>query len=159
MLPQFVFDLAGSFRVLPLFHTFWRQWVLPCLFASTALAQHSPYRFDHWTTDDGLPQNTVNDICQTRDGYLWLTTLDGLVRYAAGRFSSYVGREAGFPPRFVAQSLYEDSAGRLWVGSYDGIGQLPEWLLHLVRRKQWPAWGGRENHLRRPPGRFVDRDL
>ena len=37
------------------------------------------YRFDHWTADNGLPQNSVRDIVQTRDGYLWLATLDGLV--------------------------------------------------------------------------------
>ena len=36
------------------------------------------YQFDHWTTDDGLPQNAVNAILQTRDGYLWLATYDAL---------------------------------------------------------------------------------
>jgi ligand-binding sensor domain-containing protein len=30
----------------------------------------SQYRFDHWTADNGLPQNSVRDIVQTRDGYL-----------------------------------------------------------------------------------------
>ena len=35
------------------------------------------YRFDNWTTDDGLPQNTVSTILQTRDGYLWLETAGG----------------------------------------------------------------------------------
>jgi ligand-binding sensor domain-containing protein len=39
---------------------------------TTARAQ---YRFDHWTADNGLPQNSVRDIVQTRDGYLWLATL------------------------------------------------------------------------------------
>jgi ligand-binding sensor domain-containing protein len=33
--------------------------------------------------DNGLPQNSVRDILQTRDGYLWLTTFDGLVRSEA----------------------------------------------------------------------------
>lgn len=41
----------------------------------TAAAQ---YRFDSWTTDNGLPQNSIRSIIQTRDGYLWLTTLRGL---------------------------------------------------------------------------------
>jgi hypothetical protein len=40
-----------------------------------------PYNFSSWTTDDGLPQNSVYAILQTRDGYLWFTTLDGLVRF------------------------------------------------------------------------------
>jgi hypothetical protein len=36
-----------------------------------ALAQ---YRFDSWTTDNGLPQNSIHVIRQARDGYLWLAT-------------------------------------------------------------------------------------
>jgi len=35
-----------------------------------AAAQFRPYRVDHWTTDNGLPQNTVRAMVQTRDGYL-----------------------------------------------------------------------------------------
>jgi len=35
------------------------------------------YRFDVWTTDNGLPQTQVNNIHQTQDGYLWMTTFDG----------------------------------------------------------------------------------
>ena len=47
----------------------------------------SPARNHHntrkmfWTTDAGLPQNTVLAIAQTADGYLWLATEEGLVRF------------------------------------------------------------------------------
>src|SRR5262249_36542698 len=54
--------------------------------AATARAQ---YRFDHWTTDNGLPQHTVRSLAQTRDGYLWLTTFDGLVRFDGVRFTVF----------------------------------------------------------------------
>ncbi|MBS1794271.1 MAG: hypothetical protein JSS81_10475 [Acidobacteria bacterium] len=47
------------------------------------------YRFDSWTIDDGLPQNSVRGIAQTRDGYLWLVTLDGLVRFDGLRFTVF----------------------------------------------------------------------
>src|SRR5262245_61247800 len=47
------------------------------------------YRFDVLNTDSGLPQNTVNAILQTRDGYLWFTTLDGLVRYNGAQFTVF----------------------------------------------------------------------
>lgn len=47
------------------------------------------YRFDHWTTDDGLPQNGVRGIAQTPDGYLWFTTLDGLVRFDGVKFTIF----------------------------------------------------------------------
>jgi len=35
----------------------------------------------HWTTEDGLPQSSVNAIEQTGDGYLWFGTFDGLARF------------------------------------------------------------------------------
>src|SRR3954454_19818535 len=53
---------------------------------STALAQ---YNIDSWSTDNGLPHNAVRDILQTRDGYLWLATADGLVRFDGVRFTTF----------------------------------------------------------------------
>ena len=47
------------------------------------------YRFDHWTTDNGLPQNTIRNIVQTRDGYLWMTTFDSLVRDVFACFGEF----------------------------------------------------------------------
>ena len=41
---------------------------------------------EKWTTENGLPQNSINDILQTRDGYLWLATHGGLVRFDGARF-------------------------------------------------------------------------
>ncbi len=89
---------------------------------SAALAQYRPYRFDHWTTEDGLPQNSVNDIRQTRDGYLWFTTLDGLVRYDGVRFTIY--NKSNLPGLASNRllRLAEDTDGALWIGSEgDGV--------------------------------------
>lgn len=47
------------------------------------------YRVDHWTTDNGLPQNTIRGLVQTRDGYLWFTTFDGLVRFDGVHFTVF----------------------------------------------------------------------
>lgn len=82
------------------------------LFAAQVSAQ---YRFDVWTIDDGLPQNSVNDIRQTRDGYLWLTTNGGLVRYDGVRFKVFdSGNTKGLKgTRF--QKLFEDRDGVLWI--------------------------------------------
>jgi hypothetical protein len=52
--------------------------VIVCYFVSIALAQ---YHIDSWTTDNGLPHNRIRAIHQTRDGYLWLPTHDGLVGF------------------------------------------------------------------------------
>ena len=55
-----------------------------CLLPVYAAAQDKPlsafYR-ETWTTRQGLPHNQVNAIAQSPDGYLWLGTWEGLVRY------------------------------------------------------------------------------
>src|SRR5688500_8652014 len=80
--------------------------------ASEAPAQ---FRFDSCTTDNGLPQVSVNGILQTRDGFLWFTTFGGLVRYDGLRFQVFnTGNTKGLrTSRFI--SLFEDSEGSLWV--------------------------------------------
>jgi len=49
-------------------------------------ARAQEYGFDTWTTANGLPQNTVTGLVQTPDGYLWLSTFDGLARFDGVRF-------------------------------------------------------------------------
>src|SRR5436190_12994766 len=58
-------------------------------FLISSISVQAQYRFDNWTTDNGLPQNSVNAITQTRDGYLWFTTSDGLVRFDGVRFTIF----------------------------------------------------------------------
>ncbi|MGA9768477.1 MAG: two-component regulator propeller domain-containing protein [Blastocatellia bacterium] len=78
------------------------------------------YRFDSWTTDNGLPQNTVVKIAQMANGYLWLTTFDGLVRFDGIRFKVFdKSNTKGLTSnRFTA--LYVNSDGALWAGTEDG---------------------------------------
>src|SRR5512141_2565836 len=45
------------------------------------------YHQDVWTERDGLPQGTVQAIAQTRDGYLWVGTRDGLARFDGATFT------------------------------------------------------------------------
>ena len=54
-----------------------------------ATAAPAQYRVDVWTTEQGLPQNIVRAVHSGRDGYLWLTTLDGLVRFDGFRFTLF----------------------------------------------------------------------
>jgi len=77
------------------------------------------YQFDEWTTKDGLPQNTINDILQTRDGYLWLATNGGLVRFDGVHFTVFNRSFDGIETERV-RTLYEDRKGTLWIGSEDG---------------------------------------
>src|SRR5215208_8520296 len=82
--------------------------LLPLFRSPAALAD---YHFDSWSTDDGLPQNSIQAILQTRDGYLWMTTLDGLVRFDGVRFTVY---QRGATPGVISNrmtALYEDREG------------------------------------------------
>ena len=51
-----------------------------------------------WTVEDGLPVNAINDLARTDDGYLWMATFDGLVRFDGSRFRVYrSGTTPGLP--------------------------------------------------------------
>lgn len=91
--------------------------LLSLFWFSSAAAQ---YRFDSWTTDNGLPQNSISSIIQTRDGYLWIATFDGLVRFDGVQFKVFdKSNTKGLSTnRFTA--LYEDKDGTLWAGTNDG---------------------------------------
>src|SRR5690242_19551362 len=47
------------------------------------------FRVQILTTENGLPQNTVLSLCQSSDGYLWVGTLDGLLRYDGVKFTLF----------------------------------------------------------------------
>ena len=78
------------------------------------------YVHDVWQTDDGLPQNTVQAIAQTPDGYLWLGTRDGLVRFDGVRFTVFDTDNAPEIGHDFVLSLLTDARGRLWVGTAGG---------------------------------------
>ena len=77
----------------------------------------SPYVIDAWSTDKGLPQSTVTSIIQTRDGYLWFGTLNGLVRFDGNRFTVFDQYNTPDLNSSRILKLFEDSQGALWVGT------------------------------------------
>jgi signal transduction histidine kinase/ligand-binding sensor domain-containing protein len=78
------------------------------------------YAHDAWTTEDGLPQNSINDILQTRDCYLWLATFGGLVRFDGARFVVFDRSIEGIKSQRI-KALYEDKNGTLWAGTEEGM--------------------------------------
>ena len=94
---------------------------LVCLLGTCGDAS-AQYRFDSWTTDNGLPQNGVRAITQTPDGYLWFTTFDGLVRFDGVEFTTFgTGNTKGIiNNRFTG--LYGTPDGTLYATTMeDGV--------------------------------------
>jgi streptogramin lyase len=77
-----------------------------------------PFTFSYWQREQGLPQNFVRALAQTRDGYIWVGTDDGVSRFDGARFVSF-GLQEGFRGGPV-QALLGDSQGALWIGSVGG---------------------------------------
>jgi ligand-binding sensor domain-containing protein/signal transduction histidine kinase len=71
--------------------------------------------FRSWQREQGLPENSVRALAQTRDGYLWIAGEDGVARFDGVRFVSFGLREGlrSGPVR----ALFEDSRGALWIGT------------------------------------------
>lgn len=78
------------------------------------------YQVENWDTDDGLPQNSVTAICQTRDGYLWLGTQNGLARFDGVRFKIFSPDTIPAFPGNRITCLFEDAERRLWFGVEGG---------------------------------------
>lgn len=89
-----------------------------CLCAQAATAQ---YRIDSWTTESGLPQNSISGLIQTRDGYIWVGTSDGLVRFDGVRFTVFNKANSPNFPNNRLGYLKADKSGRLWVTTEDGV--------------------------------------
>jgi diguanylate cyclase (GGDEF)-like protein len=77
-------------------------------------------RLTVWTPESGLPQSTVDAIVQTRDGYLWMGTEEGLVRFDGVRFVVSDRQTAPALRSAFISSLYEAPDGTLWIGTYGG---------------------------------------
>jgi ligand-binding sensor domain-containing protein/signal transduction histidine kinase/DNA-binding response OmpR family regulator len=78
----------------------------------------SQYIMDRWEIQQGLPQNSVLSITQTVDGYLWLGTEEGLVRYDGKQFKVFRSTDVEQLSDHKIKTLYKDRAGKLWIGTY-----------------------------------------
>ncbi|MBI2427449.1 MAG: hypothetical protein HYV29_01375, partial [Ignavibacteriales bacterium] len=106
------------------------RFVLICalLFGRSAFPQeHVPritpfddYVITNFTADNGLPQNTVDLVRQTADGYMWIGTYAGLARYDGVKFVHF---NKSITPAFTMNhvtTLLEDRNGTMWIGTNGG---------------------------------------
>ena len=95
-----------------------------------------------WQTEDGLPENVVTAVVQTRDGYLWVGTYDGLARFDGAGFTVFDDKNTPEMSSSRVISLFEDREGNLWIGHE--TGELTRYRDgHFYTVKFNPPW---ENH-------------
>ena len=161
----------------------WRQ-LVPWLFALAfafmvpgALAlnpsvQPSDYIVAHWSTEDGMPHNQVRCIYQTRDGYLWVGTQEGLARFDGLTFTVFNQRNTPSFPNDTITSFAETRDGSLWIGTASGLaryrdgqftaygradGLKADTVNALCVAPDGSLWiGGREGITRWVDGKFVN---
>lgn len=80
-------------------------------------AQDRPMVGTVFNEHSGLPTGEANDVLQTSDGYIWVGSYGGLIRYDGGQFRNF--STEGLLPSSSVRMLFEDSAGRLWIGTND----------------------------------------
>ena len=97
----------------------------------------SAYRQEVWKTEQGLPQNTVPAIVQTKDGYLWVGTELGLARFDGLHFTIFDKSNTPELKSNVVDALIEDHSGDLWIGTAGGgLTRLRKGRFHTYTTKQ-----------------------
>ena len=90
--------------------------------ATLLFPQHASFNFERISIEDGLSNNSINQILQTKDGFLWIATKDGLNRYDGKTFKIFkhsASDSLSIPENYV-MCLLEDKKNNLWVGTWGG---------------------------------------
>ena len=89
--------------------------------AAFGLDPHKPisqYLHRVWHSNDGLPQNSAQAILQTNDGYIWIGTQEGLVRFNGVEFKVFNKGNTEAIRHNDVRVLYQDRDGVLWIGTF-----------------------------------------
>lgn len=103
--------------------------------AGLGAATNEPWFARAWQTDEGLPDNVVVGITQAPDGFLWVATQGGLVRFDGNQFRDFAPVTEAGAPSGLMYGVTADRRGRLWVTKDGGVlagveqGRTSSWLL------------------------------
>jgi signal transduction histidine kinase/ligand-binding sensor domain-containing protein len=97
--------------------------MLAFMCTNSAYSQLSVNNLTWYTEKDGLPGTQVNKIIVDKFGYIWIGTINGLARYDGYNFKRFYQNpnDSGSIKGLVVWSIFEDSKGRIWVGSQGGV--------------------------------------
>jgi len=110
-------------RYFILFFCFLLLVVIPPLRGLDPQKKITQYRLRNWDMEAGLPANSIYAITQTHDGYLWLGTQEGLVRFDGDNPDlQSLEKDTRFLHHVEVKALHEDQDQVLWIGTYaDGL--------------------------------------
>ena len=92
-----------------------------CAFALNPALDVSQYAHTPWKIRDGFVKGTIVAISQTQDGYLWLGTEFGLLRFDGVRYVPWEPPSGQHLPNSAVRSLLVSRDGTLWIGAADGF--------------------------------------
>jgi signal transduction histidine kinase/ligand-binding sensor domain-containing protein len=103
-------------RHIPLFAWVWLCFFFTAVSAIAAVPPDFPFIVNSWSAEDGLPDNEAMSVLQTRDGYLWIGTQHGLVRFDGNQFTTFDEMSTPALKNDSVVFLYEDNQTNLWIG-------------------------------------------
>lgn len=112
-----------------------RRWFLLWLLCAGRLAAQSsefhgstfdPWQLDQWQLEEGLPQNTVAAVARDAQGYLWLATNEGAVRFDGVQFTVFDEQSTAGLRDEIVRRLEPSRSGGMWLATRDGLALLRE---------------------------------
>jgi ligand-binding sensor domain-containing protein len=85
------------------------------------IARASDWLTRTWQTDEGLPDNRVTGVVQSSDGYLWVASYGGLMRFNGAQFEEFSPLHLPGVANRIVRKLHLDRRGRLWLVMDRGV--------------------------------------
>ncbi len=110
-----------------------------------SLSQNLSLKFEKLSSEDGLSQNTIYDILQDQQGYMWFATQDGLNRYDGYDFKVY--RQSNSSQKASASNylncITESPLKQIWVGTITGLSILDPVTEQFTTFSNYPSLLGK----------------
>ena len=110
----------------------------------TSLKQLSP--------EDGLSENTINQLYEDNQGFIWLATELGINRYDGHRIKNLIGSQSALPHKSITQ-ISQDSANNFWISTENGLSIFDENHNEILMSK-FPSSARQQKNANRIVGSF-----
>jgi PAS domain S-box-containing protein len=98
---------------------------------ATASKSTTQYVYDLWDVEKGLPQNSIQAMGQSSDGYLWLGTQAGLARFDGLHFTLYRNSKHLANQVLAIKSIQISRDGSVWAGTQGGLNRLKDGVFSI----------------------------